>query len=194
MVKSMYRYISETWRETDTDEMRTLWRERLAQWRKQPTVVRIEHPTRLDRARSLGYKAKQGYVLARVHVRRGALRRSRPRSGRKPRKMGFKRLTAVKNLKWIAEERVARKFPNLEVLNSYFVASDGVSKWYEVILVDPNHPAIKNDPSINWICNKSNRRRVFRGLTSSGKKARGLRRKGVGAEKIRPSVQKGRKR
>jgi len=108
--------------------------------------------------------------------------------------MGFKRLTAVKNLRWIAEERVARKFPNLEVLNSYFVASDGVSKWYEVILVDPNHPAIKNDPSINWICNKSNRRRVFRGLTSSGKKARGLRRKGVGAEKIRPSVQKGRKR
>jgi large subunit ribosomal protein L15e len=108
--------------------------------------------------------------------------------------MGFTRLTPIKNLQWIAEERAARKFPNLEVLNSYYVAEDGLLKWFEVILVDPNHPAIKNDPDINWICNKSNRRRVFRGLTSSGKKARGLRHKGIGAEKIRPSTNKGRKR
>ncbi len=193
MVKNMYQYISETWREPSTDEMRTMWRERLTQWRKQPTIVRIEHPTRLDRARSLGYKAKQGYIVARIHVRRGALRRTRPKSGRKPRKMGFKKLTPNKNLKWIAEERVSRKFPNLEVLNSYYVAEDGLWKWFEVILVDPNHPAIKNDPHINWICNKSHRRRVFRGLTSSARKARGLRHKGIGAEKVRPSVRKGRK-
>jgi len=108
--------------------------------------------------------------------------------------MGFTRLTPIKNLQLIAEERVARKFPNLEVLNSYYVAEDGLQKWFEVILVDPSHPAIKNDPNINWICNKSNRRRVFRGLTSSGKKMRGLRHKGVGAEKVRPSANKGRRR
>ncbi|MEM3585913.1 MAG: 50S ribosomal protein L15e [Candidatus Jordarchaeaceae archaeon] len=193
MVKSMYRYISETWK-ADSGEIRKMWRERLAKWRRQPVITRIDRPTRLDRARSLGYKAKQGYIVVRTRVRRGAMRRTRPKAGRKPRKMGFTRLTPVKNLQLIAEERVARKFPNLEVLNSYYVAEDGLYKWFEVILVDPNHPAIKNDPNINWICNKSNRRRVFRGLTSSGKKMRGLRNKGVGAEKIRPSVNKGRKR
>lgn len=194
MVKSMYRYIAETWKESDSSEMRSMWRERLKEWRRQPVVTRIERPTRLDRARSLGYKAKQGYIVVRTRVRRGAMHRTRPKAGRKPRKMGFKRLTPIKNLQLIAEERVARKFPNLEVLNSYYVAEDGLQKWFEVILVDPNHPAIKNDPNINWICNKSNRRRVFRGLTSSGKKIRGLRHKGVGAEKVRPSVNKGRKR
>jgi large subunit ribosomal protein L15e len=194
MVKSMYSYISETWRKSDTEEMRSMWRERLTQWRRQPTIVRIEHPTRLDRARSLGYKAKQGYIIARTRVRRGSLRKSRPKMGRKPRKMGFKKLTPSKSLQWIAEERVSRKFPNLEVLNSYYVAADGRWKWFEVILVDPNHPVIKKDPNINWICNKSHRRRVFRGLTSSGKKSRGLRHKGIGAEKVRPSARKGRKR
>ncbi|MHA1578437.1 MAG: 50S ribosomal protein L15e [Candidatus Freyarchaeota archaeon] len=194
MVKSMYRYISKTWRDSDSEEMRTLWRGRLASWRKQPVVVRIEHPTRLDRARSLGYQAKQGYIIVRTRVRRGSLRKSRPKMGRKPRKMGFKKLTPGKNLQWIAEERVARKFPNLEVLNSYYVAEDGRWKWFEIILVDPHHPVIKSDPKINWICGKAHRRRVFRGLTSSGKKARGLRRKGIGAEKVRPSVRKGRKR
>jgi len=44
--------------------------------------------------------------------------------------------------------------------------------WFEVILVDKNHPNIINDPKINWIVNQ--RKRVFRGLTSAGKIARGL--------------------
>ncbi|MCK5341892.1 MAG: 50S ribosomal protein L15e, partial [Candidatus Heimdallarchaeota archaeon] len=51
-----------------------------------------------------------------------------------------------------------------------------------------SHPVIKADPKINWICEKTNHRRVFRGLTSAGKKTRGLRNKGHGAEKIRPSL------
>ena len=47
----------------------------------------------------------------------------------------------------------------------------------------PNHPSIKNDSNINWICESQHTRRVFRGLTSEGKKTRGLRNKGKGAEK-----------
>jgi len=78
--------------------------------------------------------------------------------------------------------RVARKFPNLEVLNSYYVADDGKHKWFEVILVDPDHPCIKNDSKMNWICYPANRGRVFRGLTSAGKRSRGLG-KGKGYEK-----------
>jgi large subunit ribosomal protein L15e len=101
--------------------------------------------------------------------------------------MGVKKYKPAKSLKLIAEERAARKFPNLEVLNSYWVGEDGRYKWFEVILVDPHHPVIQSDPKINWICQKQHKGRVFRGLTSAGKKVRGLRRKGRGAEKMRPS-------
>ena len=49
------------------------------------------------------------------------------------------------NYQWICEQRAARKFPNLEVLNSYYLAKDGKHIWYEIILVDPQHPVIKAD-------------------------------------------------
>jgi len=164
-------------RRKELPELVKLWQDRLVKWRRQPTVVRVERPTRPDRARELGYKAKQGFVIARVRVRRGGRRKPRPRSGRKPGSMGVKKLTPAKSLRRIAEERCARKFPNLEVLNSYYVAEDGKYKWYEVILVDPNHPVIKSDPTINWITDPVHKGRVFRGLTSAGKKSRGLRKR-----------------
>lgn len=94
-------------------------------------------------------------------------------------------LAPKKSLQRIAEERTNRRFPNLEVLNSYWVGSDGRSKYFEVVLVDPNHPAIQVDSDINWICAKNQRRRVFRGLTSAARKGRGLRNRGKGAEKAR---------
>jgi large subunit ribosomal protein L15e len=93
-----------------------------------------------------------------------------------------------KSIQRIAEERAARKYPNMEVLNSYWVGEDGKHKWYEVILIDPCHPAIKADPQLNWLCTGKHRGRAFRGLTSAGKKGRGLRNKGIGAEKVRPSI------
>ena len=79
------------------------------------------------------------------------------------------------NYKWIAEQRAARKFRNLEVLNSYMIGKDGINYFYEVILVDPERSEIKNDKKISWIAKPENRGRVFRGLTSAGKKSRGLR-------------------
>ena len=113
------------------------------------------------------------------------MRKSRFKAGRKPKRMGVIKITPKKSIQRIAEERVARRFPNLEVLNSYWVWEDGKFKFYEVILVDPNHPSIKKDPKINWICEQQHKGRVFRGLTSEGKKNRGLRSKGKGAEKVR---------
>jgi len=163
--------------------MKEILKSRLIEWRREPTILRIERPTRLDRAHALGYKAKQGYVLARVRIGKGTRKREKPSGGRKPSKAGQTSISPGQNLRHIAEMRVARKFPNLEVLNSYYVAEDGKSKWYEVILVDPHHPAIKNDPKINWICEPANRGRVFRGLTSAGKKHRMLRGKGKGFER-----------
>jgi large subunit ribosomal protein L15e len=90
-------------------------------------------------------------------------------------------------LRLIAEEKAGRKFPNLEVLNSYWIGEDGRSKWFEIIMVDPHHPTIRADKNINWISQKQHHKRVFRSLTSAGKKIRSLRRKGRGAEKFRPS-------
>ncbi len=170
-MKGLYHLLRETWR-----KYKDLFKQRLIKWRREPVVKRIEKPTRLDRARALGYKAKQGFVIVRVRVRKGG--RDRPkygRRGRKPSKAGVKKFTPAKSLQWIAEEKAARKYPNLEVLNSYYVAEDGQFKWFEVILVDKNHPAIKSDKNIKWIAEPQNRGRVFRGLTSAGKKARGLR-------------------
>jgi large subunit ribosomal protein L15e len=187
-----YKYIAEAWAKPQKSFVDALMRKRLVEWRRQPTIIRVDKPTRLDRARKLGYKAKQGFVMARVRVRRGGMRKQRPRAGRRPKRMGVKKFKPGKSLRLIAEERVARKFPNLEVLNSYWVGEDGRSKWFEVIMVDPSHPVIKADPNVNWICQKQHRKRVFRSLTSAGKKVRGLRRRGRGAEKFRPSRKAGR--
>lgn len=167
---------------------RRLLRDRLPKWRKGPAIVRIDKPTNIRRARALGYKAKQGVVVVRVRVRKGGRRRSRPTLGRKPKRQGVRKLTPRKSLQLIAEERAARKFPNLEVLNSYHVASGGTHEYYEVIMLDPNHPSIRNDPELGWIAEKQHRGRVFRGLTRAGKRMRGLLRKGKGAERLRPSV------
>ncbi len=190
---SAYRHMNETWVQNQR-ERSELVRSRLIVWRKQASIVRLERPTRLGRARSLGYKAKQGYIVVRVRTGRGPREKPRPRMGRKPRSLGVRKYTPQKSRQWIAEERAARKYPNLRVLNSYWVGSDHKWVWYEVILVDPNHPVVYNDPHISWICDPAHKGRESRGLTSAGKKSRGLRRRGRGAEKIRPSLGRNRNR
>lgn len=175
MAKSAYHYMAEAWKRPYEGEHKELMRQRIIKWRREPAVTRVEYPTRIDRARSLGYKAKQGIIVVRVRVRKGGMRKERPNKGRRPKRMGVYGFSPAKSLRLIAEERAARKYPNLEVLNSYYVGEDGNYKWFEVILVDPHHPAIKSDPELKWITNKVHKGRVFRGLTSAGKKMRGLR-------------------
>jgi large subunit ribosomal protein L15e len=187
MTKNMYDYIRDAWKVPGKSYLKELNWERKIQWRKENTIVRVDHPTRLDRARGLGYKAKQGYVIVRARVRRGGMRKHTIRHGRRAKRKGISKITMSKSIQRIAEERASRHYPNLEVLNSYWVGEDGRHKYYEIILVDPFHPVIENDPKIKWIMAAQHKRRVFRGLTSAGKKGRGLRNKGKGAEKARPS-------
>jgi len=137
-------------------------------------MIRIERPTRLDRAHALGYKAKQGFVLVRIRIGKGSSKREKPSGGRKPAHTGLTKMNPKMNLQHIAENRVNKKFTNLEVLNSYYVDEDGKHKWFEVIMVDPQHSCIKNDAKLNWICNI--KKRSLRGLTSAGKKSRSLKR------------------
>jgi len=151
MTVKMYSYMQRAWRRPGDSYVEELMRERVIRWRRQPSIARMERPTRLDRARRLGYKAKKGFVIARVRIRRGGRRKPRPRMGRRPKRMGVSKYTPAKSLKLIAEERAARKFPNLEVLNSYWVWEDGTSKWFEIIMVDPHNPSIRSDKNVGWI-------------------------------------------
>lgn len=186
--RNLYSHVSAAWDVPGESYVRELLHERMIKWRRGRSVERIERPTRIDRARALGYRAKEGFVVARARVRRGGLRKPTIRAGRRPKRKGISKITMAKNIQRIAEERTARKFPNMEVLNSYWVGQDGRSKYYEVILVDPHHPVIVGDKKLSWLTDPANKGRPYRGLTSAGKKGRGLRKKGKGAEKIRPSI------
>jgi len=178
----MYKYIKNLWKKPKAN-MPGLMKQRLVEWRKDPVTIRIDRPTRIDRARSLGYRAKQGFILVRQRVIRGGRKRPNIKKGRRP-KHNSQRLDLDMSYQLIAERRAQNKYVNCEVLNSYFVAEDGRHAWYEIILVDKSHPVIVKDKKINWIANPKNTRRVYRGLTSTAKKSRGLRNKGKGAEKI----------
>jgi len=143
------------------------------QWSRQAVIKRIERPSDLYSARRLGYKAKQGFVLARVGIKKGRRRRHSPTKGRKPHAMGVF-FTPSQSKQAIAERRANRKFPNLEILNSYKAGEDGRHNYYEIIMVDTHHPSIRTDKDVTI---KDQRKRAFRGLTSAGRKGRGLRKR-----------------
>lgn len=181
---TMYNYIK-SFKTRQYDSYKELRKSRLMQWRREPVVVRIERPTNLDRARRLGYRAKQGIIVVRTRIARGSRRFQKADLGRRPKRSGITRITPARSRQAIAETRANRSFPNLEVLNSYWIAQDGKNLWYEIILIDPHHPSIINDKKINWICSSKHKGRAYRGLTSAGRKHRGLRNKGRGAERMR---------
>jgi large subunit ribosomal protein L15e len=144
MVKSMYSYISEMWQDIYKDRADPL-KEKIVNARAEPRIVRLERPTRLDRARRLGYKAKQGFIVVRVRVSKGGMRKQRPRSGRRPKHLGVVKIKQADSMKIVAERRVLKKYPNMELRGSYYVFEDGRYYWFECILVDRVHPAINND-------------------------------------------------
>jgi large subunit ribosomal protein L15e len=194
MARSFYSHIQDAWEQPGEGKLAELQWQRKQEWRRQGAIERIDRPTRLDRARSLGYKAKQGIIVVRVAVRKGGARKQRFKAGRRSKRQGVNRLGRRKSIQRIAEERASRKHPNLRVLNSYWVGEDGSQKWHEVILVDPEHPAIQNDDDLNWICDSAHKGRAFRGLTSAGKRGRGLNKRGKGTEHVRPSITSDRRR
>ncbi|MEK0319898.1 MAG: 50S ribosomal protein L15e [Nitrosopumilus sp.] len=124
-------------------------RERIVKWRKQNAVTRIDKPSRIQRARRLGYKAKQGIIVVRMRVGTGGMRKKRPSSGRRPKHLGTTRIKADDNMKTVAERRVLERYPNMKLLGSYYIYKDGMHYWFEVILADPVHPRIMQDKELN---------------------------------------------
>ena len=187
-VETTYSLVRDAWKDLKKSKIYGLQKQRMAVWRNGPATERVEHPTRLDRARSLGYKSKEGVIVVRSRVRRGGRNRPKIMGGRRPRRMAYSKLTPKKSIQWIAEERAADKYPNMEVLNSYYVGEDGPYKYYEVILVDRASPSVLSTPTLAWIAEPQHKGRVYRGLTSAGYKGRGLRSGRKGTSKSRPSI------
>ena len=132
-----------------------MWREnapelraKAVEWRRQNSLVRVERPSRIQKARQLGYKAKQGIVVIRMRVGRGNMRRKRPVAGRRPKHLGVLRIKPALSMQKVAERRVLERHPNMKLLGSYYLYQDGLYLWYEVIIADPSHPRILKDKEI----------------------------------------------
>ena len=123
-------------------------RQRAVQWRRENAVIRVERPSRIERARRLGYKAKQGIIVVRMRVGTGGMRKQRPRGGRRPKHLGVTKIKADVDMRTVAENRVLERYPNMSLLGSYFVYKDGIHYWFEVILADAAHPRISKDPEM----------------------------------------------
>ena len=123
-------------------------RQRAVIWRNENAVTRVEKPSRIARARRLGYKAKQGIIVIRMRVGTGGMRKQRPRGGRRPKHLGVTKIKADVSMKQVAERRILQRYPNMKLLGSYFLYKDGMHYWFEVILADPSHPRIAKDKEI----------------------------------------------
>jgi large subunit ribosomal protein L15e len=137
----------QTWLKMWQENSTTL-RDKAVLWRKQNAIIRLEKPSRIQKARRLGYKAKQGIIVIRMRVGTGGMRKKRPRGGRRPKHLGVTRIKADVTMQQVAERRVLQKYPNMTLLGSYYLYKDGFHYWFEVILADPAHPRIAKDKEL----------------------------------------------
>lgn len=127
-----HKYIRENHKKK-SEKHKKLQQKRIREWRKEPAIVRIENPMNSPRARTLGWKNKKGNLVVRARIRKGGMRKKRPRSGRKTKNLAVG-VTPNLSQQEIAEQRVNKRYPNCTVINSYQVAEDGNYKWFEVLL------------------------------------------------------------
>ncbi len=164
-----YKYITQTL-QRQYKERDEAFRSKIMQWRAGPAIARVDRPSNIARARTLGYQAKQGYVVVRARVDKGRRTRRKPMGGRKH-KNNYRFVQPQLSHQAIAEQRVNREYRNMEVLNSYWVGEDGNYKFFEVILADPSKPSVNISSAIR-------QGKAFRGLTSSGNSRSPSRKKG----------------
>ncbi len=161
-------------RKKQSDVVRYMTRLKIVEARQFDVVHRIEKPTFIDRARKLGYKAKHGYTVWSVRIRKGDAIRNYNNGNTRGKcvNAGIHQIKPSLNKQNEAEQIVGKKLGGLRLLSSYKIGVDVRFHYFEVICVDPMHNAIRNDHKINWICSKKHRE--MRGLTSAGRKSRGL--------------------
>uniref|UniRef100_A0A8C0I4F0 Ribosomal protein L15 n=1 Tax=Balaenoptera musculus TaxID=9771 RepID=A0A8C0I4F0_BALMU len=158
--------ITELWRKKQSHIICFLLRVHCWQYRQLSALQRAPCPTQPDKVHRLGYKAKQGYVIYRIRVCCGARKCPVPKGATysKPLHHGVNQLKFARSLHSVAKK----------VLNSYWVGEDSTYKFFEVIIIDPFHNAIRRNPVTQWITKPVHKHREMWGLTSAGRKSRGL--------------------
>lgn len=164
-----YKYIAKTLQK-QYKERNSTYRGKIVSWRAGPAMVRVVTPSNIVRARTLGFKAKQGYAVVRVRVDKGRRTRRRSSGGRKQ-KNYYLFVQPQLSHQAIAEQRVNRVYKNMEVLNSYWAGEDGNYKFFEVILADPTKPTV----NVSSVMRPG---KSFRGLTAAGNSRTPSRKKG----------------
>jgi large subunit ribosomal protein L15e len=154
-----YKYITQTLQKQYKERDAT-YRAKIMAWRSEAPITPVEYPSNLIRARRLGYKAKQGYIIVRTRVDKGRRKRIKPMGGRKHKNF-YRFVQPGMSHQAMAEQRVNRVYRNMEVLNSYWVGEDGNYKFFEVILADPTKATV----NISSVIRQG---KSFRGLTSAG--------------------------
>src|SRR3972149_1999934 len=69
--RNLYGYVRQAWKGPEKSFLKEVTWARKIGWWASLAYVRLEPPTRIDRARELGFRAKPGYVVVRARVRRG---------------------------------------------------------------------------------------------------------------------------
>jgi len=154
-----YKYIAQTLQK-QYKARDSVFRQKIITWRKGPAMEKMERPANIARARRLGYKAKQGYIVVRCRVDKGRRTRRKPMGGRKHKNF-YRFVQPGLSHQAMAEQRVNRIYRNMEVLNSYWIGEDGNYTFFEVILADPAKPTVNVSSVIR-------QGKSFRGLTSAG--------------------------
>ncbi|MFA6268258.1 MAG: 50S ribosomal protein L15e [archaeon] len=129
-------------------------------------VVKVDHPTNLPSARSVGFKAKQGIFAVRVRVRKGTGTHHRPKNKRRPKRQGQAKLSRRISTQGMSENKASKRFENAEVLGSYKVAEDGKWHYFEVIMADRTASTVVNDKNLAYLANQKGRSE--RGKTFAG--------------------------
>ncbi|MDD3083748.1 MAG: 50S ribosomal protein L15e [Candidatus ainarchaeum sp.] len=169
------KYISKTlqkeWKNIEDSDYNygSLMQKKEIEFRKEKnSVVRIDKPSNIVSAKSIGYRAKQGIFVVRVRVRKGSGTYHRPKNKRRPKRQGQAKLTRKISIRAIAEERASKKFENAEVLGSYKAAEDGRNHYYEIILADREASTIGSDKKLAFLF-KGQKGRAERGKTFAGR-------------------------
>ncbi|ELV12864.1 60S ribosomal protein L15 [Tupaia chinensis] len=116
-------------------------------------------------------RSQKGFVCG-----RGGRKRPVPKGATygKPVHLGVNQLKFARSLQSAAEEGAGCHCGALRVLNSYWVGEDSTYKFFEVILIDPFHKALRRNPDTQWITKPVHKHREMRELTSAGRKSRGF--------------------
>lgn len=132
-----YRYVQELYRKKQSEVMRYLLRIRVWQYRQLTKLHRCPRPSRPDKARRLGYRAKQGYVIYRIRIRRGGRKRPVPKGCTygKPKSHGINELKPYRKLQNIAE--VSYKMPSWD-WTTYSTVHDANLSDLLILVMIPN--------------------------------------------------------